>query len=139
LGGELLIETLAQLASGNAHPVAQDDAAATLAPILTRDDGRVDFSRSAAEIYNRWRGFQPWPGAFAEFRGEKIILVKMRRAAAGETSTPGTLRADGKQLFVCCGDGGWLELVEVQPAGKRGMAADEFLRGQRLIAGERLS
>ena len=139
VGGELLIETLSGLADGSARPVAQDDAAATLAPILTREDGRVDFSRGAAEIYNRWRGFQPWPGAFAEFRGEKIIFVKLRKADACVAAVPGTLRADGKQLFVCCDEGGWLELVEVQPAGKRAMASEEFLRGHRLTAGERLA
>jgi methionyl-tRNA formyltransferase len=139
LGGELLIATLSGLADGSMRAVAQDDSKATLAPILTREDGRVDFSRSAAKIYNRWRGFQPWPGAFAEFREEKLIFVKLRKAAAGAAAAPGTLRADGKQLFFCCGDGGWLEMVEVQPAGKRAMAAEEFLRGHRLTAGERFS
>jgi methionyl-tRNA formyltransferase len=139
LGSELLLETLTKLASGNAQPVPQNDAAATLAPILTRDDGRVNLSRSAAEIYNRWRGFQPWPGAFAGFRGEKIIFSKLRKAAINGASAPGTLLVNGKQMFFCCGDGAWLEIVEVQPAGKRAMAAEEFLHGQRLTAGERLT
>ena len=140
LGAELLIETLAKLADGNAQPVAQVDADATLAPILRREDGRIDFARSAREIYNRWRGFQPWPGAFAELRGEKISVLKMRPAEGARASfAPGSLLAEGKQLFICAGDGGWLELLELQAAGKRGMAAEEFLRGHKLQSGERLS
>src|SRR5450755_2886770 len=66
-GAELLVETLAGLAAGTLAARAQDDSLATLAPILTREDGRADFSRSAMEAYNRWRGFQPWPGAWTMY------------------------------------------------------------------------
>jgi methionyl-tRNA formyltransferase len=108
-----------------------------LAPILSREDGHIDFNRSAREIYNRWRGFQPWPGTYAHFREDKISVLRMRLADSGNPAPPGTLRADGNRLFTCCGDGNWLELLELQPAGKRGMAAEEFLRGHRTLSGER--
>ena len=71
LGAEAMVETLKDLAAGTANPVKQDDTQATLAPILTREDGQIDFSRTAVETYNRWRGFQPWPGAWTTLAGKK--------------------------------------------------------------------
>lgn len=77
-GAPLVIETLAGLAAGTIRQQPQDDAAATLAPLLTRDDGRMDFtSRTARELYDRWRGFQPWPGAFTTLEGKKLIVHRM--------------------------------------------------------------
>jgi methionyl-tRNA formyltransferase len=139
LGAELLIETLRGLEQGTAMPVRQNDAQATLAPILTREDGRVDFCRSAREIYNRWRGFQPWPGAFADLRGEKIAFTKLRVARRPSGKSPGELESSEGRLYATCGDGTCVELLEVQPAGKRAMSAAEFLRGHPLAAGERLA
>jgi methionyl-tRNA formyltransferase len=139
IGADLLVETLASLEEGTAQPVAQDAALATLAPILSRDDGRVQWSRNAREIFNRWRGFQPWPGAFAEFRGEKLGLARMVLAETPRPATPGTLDAREGRLFVTCGDHMQIELLEVQPAGKRAMDAADFLRGHPLLPGERLA
>jgi methionyl-tRNA formyltransferase len=139
LGADLLVETLAELESGTSHPVAQNSDEATLAPILAREDGRVDFSRTANEIYNRWRGFQPWPGAFAQFREDKLTLTHMKRTEGRSDALPGSLEARDGRLFLTCGDGQQVELTAVQPAGKRAMDAEEFLRGYRLAANERLT
>src|SRR6476646_7381087 len=72
IGAELMIETLRRLQAGTVTPQPQNHAEATLAPILTKEDGRIDFHRTAREIYNRMRGFQPWPGAFTKFRGTML-------------------------------------------------------------------
>jgi len=89
LGAELMVETLKRLEAGTICPEVQDHSLATLAPILKREDGLVDFSRTAKQIYDRWRGFQPWPGAHTTLRGKKLIVSKMRigggrSVAAGE-------------------------------------------------------
>ena len=72
VGAELMVKTLSELECGTIFPQAQDHSLATLAPILKREDGWIDFSRDARQIYDRWRGFQPWPGAHTVLRGKKI-------------------------------------------------------------------
>jgi methionyl-tRNA formyltransferase len=135
IGAPLMVKTLAGLESGTIVPVEQDHAAATLAPILTRDDGRMDFSRTAGDLVNRWRGFQPWPGAWTTLRGKKLIVQRM--AVAEGESAEGVLEVEGDRLFVGC-LGSRLELIEVQMEGKKRMAASEFLRGFQVKSGERL-
>ena len=76
-----MVETLAGLEAGTIIGRKQDEAQATLAPILTREDGAIDFARTARQIYDRWRGFQPWPGAHTRLRGKKLIVHRMRWAA----------------------------------------------------------
>ncbi len=80
VGAGLMVRTLAGLAEGTLQATPQDNSAATLAPMLRREDGRIEWSRTAVEIYNRWRGFQPWPGAFTSFRGKKLSVHSMRVA-----------------------------------------------------------
>ena len=80
VGAELMVKTLDELECGEIYPEKQDDALATLAPILKREDGRIDFSRTAKAIYDRWRGFQPWPGAHTMLRGKKLIVHRMHVA-----------------------------------------------------------
>ncbi len=127
-GASLMLETLQRLEVGTIHPVPQDDAAASLAPILEREDALVDFTRSAREIYNRWRGFQPWPGAYTYFRGKKLTLHRM--APAGTTDIPPSeVMVEGDRLFVAAGSGTRLELLEVQVEGKKRMPVADFLRG----------
>ena len=144
VGAELLVETMHGLETGTVHPVSQDHGRATLAPILTRDEGRIDFLRGAPDIYNRWRGFYPWPGAFTVFRGKKLIVHAMTQAAMEEVNEPlemtreGELVAAGDKLFVVCGEMSVLELNEVQMEGKKRMSAAEFLRGYQVRGGERL-
>lgn len=142
MGADLMAETLEGLAAGAITPKKQDESQATLAPILTRDDGRMDFSRPAAILYNRWRGFQPWPGAWTLLHGKKFVAHRLAPVDAGSLSggpdEPGALRVEQGRLFVHCGAGTWLELVEVQMEGKKRMPAAEFLRGHRLATGDRL-
>jgi methionyl-tRNA formyltransferase len=127
-GAGLMLETLQGLEAGTVHPVQQDNAAASLAPILEREDALVDFTRSASEIYNRWRGFQPWPGAYTFFRGKKLTLHRVLPAGATDLP-PGELMVDGGRLFVSAGLGTRLELLEVQVEGKKRLPVAEFLRG----------
>ena len=134
-GAGLMVQTLAGLEEGSVTPVEQDHACATLAPILTREDGRMDFARTAAELVNRWRGFQPWPGAFTSLRGKKLIVHSM---AVAEVLCPqGELQVEQDRLFAGCA-GSALELLEVQMEGKTRMPASEFLRGVQGLSGERV-
>ncbi|MGE5205163.1 MAG: methionyl-tRNA formyltransferase [Chlamydiota bacterium] len=135
IGADLMVETLRGLEAGAIQPHPQDHRQATLAPILKREDGQIDFQRTAAEIINRLRGFQPWPGAFTTFRGRQLRVWAAKPAA--ESLAPGELKADGDRLLVGCGEGSALELLEVQPEGKKRMAARDFVNGYRPRAGER--
>jgi len=142
IGARLMVKTLHGLAAGTIAPVEQNHAEATLAPILKREDGLVDFSMSAQRIYDRWRGFQPWPGAFTTLRGRKLILhrlaVKTGLAIAPGELLIGELGNGGESMFAGCGDGAAVELLEVQMEGKRRMRAEDFLRGFQVKSGERL-
>jgi len=135
VGSKLMVKTLALLECGMVTPVEQDHAVATLAPILTRDDGRMDFSRTAEELVNRWRGFQPWPGAWTTLRGKKLIVHRLVKALGA--GSEGAVEVEGGRMFVGCA-GGRIELVEVQMEGKKRMAAGEFLRGFQVTTGERV-
>jgi len=144
-GAPLMVETLAGLASGSIHPQAQNHEGATYAPLLDREDGRMDFAgRTATELYNRWRGFQPWPGAFAYLDGRKLAFTRLLVAPppypnglpAGQ---PGELHFVSDWIFLACAAETWLEVREVQPEGKRSMTANEFWRGARIRSGTRLS
>lgn len=142
LGAELLGETLARLDELEPQPQAEE--AATHAPILRREDGLIDWSASAREIERRVRGFQPWPNAHTQFRGQRLIIQQAslpdvspdsftERAGAGEIR-----QARGDELEVECGAGTRLRLSEVQLEGKRRMSARDFINGMRVRAGERL-
>jgi methionyl-tRNA formyltransferase len=137
MGAELLMETFAGMAAGVITPRQQDHHLATLAPILTREDGRIDFFLPAQSIVNRLRGFQPWPGAFTTFRGKQLTLHSLTSAAYSKLP-PGELRIFGNELFVGCGSSEALLIREVQLEGKRRMSSREFLNGYQLRAGERL-
>jgi methionyl-tRNA formyltransferase len=137
IGARLMIKTLHGLEAGTVTPVEQDHAAATLAPILTREDGIIDFTRSAHSIHNRWRGFQPWPGAHTLLRGKKLIAHRIRVGTATNIE-PGTLHIAGDQMAAGCADNTSIVFDEVQMEGKRRMPAAEFLRGFQLRSGERL-
>jgi methionyl-tRNA formyltransferase len=128
LGGRAIVEALPLLAAGALVPVRQAAARHTLAPILEREHGRLDFTRPAAELAARLRGFTPWPGGFTTLGG-KVLKVHAARAVAGDAAEPGTARAVGAALRVACGGGSALDLLEVQPEGKRRMAAADFLNG----------
>lgn len=142
MGAALMVETLEGLAAGSIRPVKQDDALATYAPILTRDDGRMDFTQPAMTVYNRWRGFEPWPGAWTLLKAKKLLAHRLMPLDAGSIAggpdEPGTVGVEQGRLFVRCGAGTWLELVEVQLEGRKRMTAADFLRGRVLETGDRL-
>ncbi len=137
MGADLLVEALARLASGKIVPEKQDSAQATYAPILKKEDGRIDWHMPAGAIHNRVRGLQPWPGAHTRFRGQGLHIWKARVAAGEAPLEPGGLRY-ARGLFAGCGEGTVLELLEVQLEGRKRVAAGDFARGQRLADNDRL-
>jgi methionyl-tRNA formyltransferase len=124
------------LQAGSIQPRPQDNSQASLAPILKKEDGQIDFSRSASEIFNRIRGFQPWPGAHTKFRGKSLQIIKARPDLGA--LPPAELCVQSDQLLVGCGHTTSLELLEVQLEGKKRVSAPEFLRGYRPHPGEKL-
>ncbi|HEY1803189.1 MAG TPA: methionyl-tRNA formyltransferase [Terracidiphilus sp.] len=143
-GAPLVVETLASLENGTIHPQPQNHEGATFAPILTREDGRIDFAaRTAHEIYNRWRGFQPWPGAFTSLNGKKLIVHRMAIARGSYAeglgfAEPGWVVVENHHFLAACAENTWLEFLELQIEGKKRMTTDEFLRGNPLPADARL-
>ena len=132
----MMVETLRGLQAQNLHPRPQDHTRATLAPILKKEDGHIDFHRPAPEIYNRLRGFQPWPGAFTRFRGRNFNVWAAKPV---KKSLPeGELMVDGDCLIAGCAGQMALELIEVQPEGKKRMSAKDFVHGYRPRNGEKL-
>jgi methionyl-tRNA formyltransferase len=136
IGADLMVDTLRGLQAGTIAPRPQDHAKATLAPILKKQDGRIDFRQTAQEICNRLRGFQPWPGAFTVFRGKNLHV--WQAAVSQHSLLPGELLVEGNCLFVGCGEGAALALFEVQPEGKKRMPAGDFVHGYRPQSGEKL-
>lgn len=136
IGAELLIRTLDGLSAGAIVPEKQDDAQATWAPTLKKEDGLIDWTMPAAAIHNRVRGFQPWPGAWTHLRGQRFNIWRCRPAGVESPAMPGILFTHGRRLFAACGGGTALELMEVQPEGKKTMEAGAFLNGFRLRPGE---
>lgn len=136
IGAELMIETLRMLAEGTISPQAQKNDEATFAPLLKKEDGRVDFSRSAQEIYNRLRGFQPWPGAFTSFRRKTLNITATKLSE--EKVPQAQLLVKDERLFVGCGNATALELLEVQPEGKKRISTRDFVHGYRPERGEKV-
>jgi methionyl-tRNA formyltransferase len=138
VGADLMVATLRGLQESRIHPRPQDDAKATLAPILQREDGQIDFNRPASEIYNRLRGFQPWPGAYTSFRGKNFQVHWAKPTEPRVHLAPGELGVENENLFLGCDFSTALQLIEVQLEGKKRMSASDFARGYRLSTGEHL-
>jgi len=136
LGAPLMAKTLRGLAAGELIGRAQEHGAATMAPMLKREDGRIEWGRTATEIFNRMRGFAPWPGAYAEFRGQTCHL-RGKPAAGAATGELGTILVEKDLVHVVCGGGSLLEITHVKQEGRREIAAGEFVRGARVVGGER--
>jgi len=136
-GAPLMAETLRGLAAGKITPRPQDHSQATLAPMLKRDDGRIDWTRTAREIYNRMRGFAPWPGAYTTFRGQTCHLRSEPVSNEKRDAPPGTLLLEDGDLFVVSGGGTVLRLLAVKLEGRKFVSALEFANGARLKSGER--
>ena len=136
MGADLLVETLAGLAEGRIAAEKQDNAQATYAPLLKKEDGRIDWSRDAQAIHNQVRGLQPWPGAYTIVRGGALHIWRSRVWKGPALGAPGTLIGI-KPPVVGCGAGA-LELVEVQLEGRKRIPAADFANGQRLTENESL-
>jgi methionyl-tRNA formyltransferase len=142
VGAELLLETVAGLAGGSLSPRPQDDAAATLARLLDKEDGRIDWGRPAREIGWRVRGFLPWPGAFTTHNGA-LLKIHRTQVVSGpvpaQPAEPGEVVAAGAPgVDVACGAGSCLRLLEVQPESRRAVPAGAWAAGARLRPGARL-
>jgi methionyl-tRNA formyltransferase len=135
-GADLMVETIHGLRAGRIHPRPQDHARATPAPILKKEDGRIDFHLTAQEIVNRMRGFQPWPGSYTRFRGKNLHIWMAR--GLERTLAEGEMAVDGGRLIVGCVAGSALELLEVQMEGKKRMPVADFVHGHRPKPGEKL-
>jgi methionyl-tRNA formyltransferase len=130
----LIVDSLLKLDRGEISPQTQDAAKASYAPILKKEDGRIDWTRTAQQIYNRMRGFAPWPGAYTTFRGQSCHLWGRPESGviAGGHTTPGEIVASTKDVRVVCGEGTWVRLEFVQLEGRKRISAREFANGARL-------
>ena len=137
LGADLLGETLSQLE--NIVPRQQDDSRATFAPVLKKQDGLIDWSKSATEIERRVRGFQPWPNAYTTLHSRGLTIWRSESTRSDQVANAGeVVSAHGDDLVVHCGGNTFLRLLEVQPQAKRRMSARDFLNGSHLKIGTRL-
>ena len=136
MGADLLAETLDELETGQVRPRPQDPQLASYAPMLRKSDGEIDWSRSSRQIFNRVRGFDPWPGTFTYRSGSLLRILKARPVTPSvQRQAPGSLwRWDSRRALVACGEG-WLELLQVQPENHKPVAASDFLNGLRLQPG----
>jgi methionyl-tRNA formyltransferase len=136
IGADLMVETLRGLRSGTIHPRPQDHANASLAPVLNKEDGHIDFQRTAREILNRLRGFQPWPAAYTSFRGKNLHIWSAQPVE--RTAATAELLVESGLLIVGCGKESALQLLEVQLEGKKRMPAADFVHGHQPHTGEKL-
>ena len=140
LGARELVPIVDALADGRAVETPQDHALATHAAKITKAEGIVDWSRPAAAVHDQVRGLQPWPLAATTLRGARLVIRRTAVVSRGsEGAAPGTvLHARGDELIVACGGGTAVQVLEVQPEGRRTMTAREFLAGHGGLQGERL-
>jgi len=144
-GAPLIAETLRGVVAGTIAPKAQNHAEASYAPMLKKEDGRIDWRRPAVEIYNRMRGLAPWPGAHTRFRrqscqvwGEPVSKEGSAGLASGAGgAAPGSLFGEKEELLVACGDATVLRVHAVQVEGRKAVKAVDFANGARLKGGER--
>ena len=136
IGADLIVQTLRGLEARTLHPRPQDNTQASLAPILKKEDGLIDFSRSAADIINRIRGFQPWPGAYTKFRGKTLQILKAQPAS--DVLPVGEMQVRSNRILVGCGHDTSLELLEIQLEGKKRSSAQDFVHGYRPNPNEKL-
>ena len=142
LGARLAVETISKLAAGPVAGIPQDKSKVTKAPKLTKEHGLIDWSRAAAAVCNQIRAMQPWPTAYTHLHragSEPVRLIVQRAKPSplppGEglgVRVLGSVLTDGSKLWIHCGESTWIEIIELQPAGKRRMSAQDFLRGNAI-------
>ena len=137
IGAQVLLDTLAGIGAGTLKAVPQDHARATLAPIIRKEDGRLDWTMPAEALARRVRGFRPWPGTFTAWQGQPLKVLRARPAADGPSAPGEIVATDRDGLVVGCGQGTRLRLLEVQPESRRPMSAAAFAAGLRIAPGPR--
>jgi methionyl-tRNA formyltransferase len=142
MGAPLMAKTLRGLGTGELVGRAQEHGAATLAPMLKKEDGRIEWGRTETEIFNRMRGFAPWPGAYTEFRRQTWHLRgrpsnEGKPIAGGVMGEPGTILVEKDLVRVVCGGSSQLEITHVKQEGRKEISVGEFVRGARVVSGER--
>lgn len=139
MGADLLVGILDDFAAGRVAEVPQNDADATYASRLIKDEGLIDWSLPAIDIHNRIRGLRPWPGAYTVLKNQRLVVhqATLSDADCGE-ALPGTCVAAGSGgITVACGDHRAIDLVQVQPEGRRVMPARDFVAGHGRMTGQR--
>lgn len=139
VGGRLLVDTITQLKAGTLAPKEQDDEQATLAPLLKKEDGLLDWKMSATALADRVRGLSPWPGAYTFFGEERWNIWKAVPNVGASTDKPGTIVAVSKQAIVVATGEGLLDILEIQVANSKRMSVGQFVAGHRVTAGGQLS
>ena len=136
MGAELLVETVRKLETGSAAATPQDESRASYAPMLSKELSPMEWGKTARQLHDQVRGLYPWPSAAAVLDGIRCKIIRTSLINAETNQQPGTvLQADKKGLRVACGDGRVLEILELQPDGKKTMAAAAFLMGHPIQTG----
>ncbi|NJN69892.1 MAG: methionyl-tRNA formyltransferase [Nitrospira sp.] len=138
MGGRLLVETIAHLKAGTLTPQKQDDGQATMAPLLKKEDGLIDWTMSADSLTNRVRGLSPWPGAYTFWGEERWNVWRVVPSKSAVTDKPGTIVAVDKQSILVATGEGLLDLQEIQTANSKRMPVSQFLTGHKVTAGMQL-
>lgn len=137
LGADLLVSVIDDLPRGHVVETPQDDAQATYAPRLTKEEGLIDWTRPAREVHNQIRGLRPWPAAYTYLKGARMVVHHARQSDTPATGTlPGTCVAAGAAITVACGDGRAVDLLQVQLEGRRVIAARDFVAGHGRLTGQ---
>ena len=139
LGADLLLTVVDQIAGGTAHEEPQDDALATYAPRVTKEEGLVDWTSPAIAIHNRVRGLYPWPHACTYLDGARLILLRTRVESRPADAVPGTVIAVTRDAIDVATGGGVIAITDVQPEGKRPMRVRDYLGGRPVTAGARFT
>ena len=135
VGGRLLVETLRRLKAGTLTPERQDDAQATMAPLLKKEDGLIDWTRPATEITNRVRGLSPWPGACTYVNGERWTLCRVSVGEESHNAAPGTVTRVTKDRIDVATGAGTIQILDIQPSNSRRMTVAQYLAGHRVTEG----
>jgi methionyl-tRNA formyltransferase len=139
LGAPLLMQVIEEIVGGTAHEEPQDERLSTYAPRLTRDEGLIDWTRSASVLHDRVRGLYPWPHAYTFLEGVRLIVLKSRPLTETTSEPPGTVVGISRDEIAVTTGEGCLSLLELQPEGRRGMRVRDYLAGRPLSVGARLT
>ncbi len=135
VAAELLLTTLPLWITGSIAPEPQNEADVTLCKMFTRDDGKIDFSRSATEIYNQYRGLTPWPGIWTIWNGKRLKLLEIKPVK--QKIEPGVVKVFEENVYIGC-NGDAIEILELQLEGKKAMTPKQFLNGNKEIENTQL-